>query len=87
MAPMQTNGPGWEVIETRTPPFCGPCRQQRLATWNGREPGAGQRYTPPTADYYVLVRGTTGLFRHECRTCQARYQDRILARFVAPKET
>ena len=76
------------VIETRTPPPCGLCRARRRETWNGREPDAihraGQPHRP--ADFYVRVRGTTGLFRHLCRTCRTATRDVIMARFVAPKE-
>jgi hypothetical protein len=81
------NGPGWETIETATPPPCGPCQRARTATWNGRLPEAGRlaRQAPHAADYYVLVRGTTGLFRHECRAVQRRTQDRILVRLVPPR--
>jgi hypothetical protein len=85
--PPQRNGTGITVIETLTPPRCGPCRQPRAATWNGRLPEAARLAGQPerAADYYVLVRGTTGLFRHECRKSQALNRDRIVARFVAPK--
>lgn len=71
------------VILTATPPRCSVCRERVRLTWIPEDGPAG---IPPRADFYVLVRGTSGLFRHLCRGCQEQTGDRIMARFAAPQE-
>ena len=62
-------------------PHCGPCRQLRDSTWNGRALTTRPDPTLPRADAYVRVRGTTGLYRHACRACVARTGDTVVTWF------
>ena len=74
-----TRRPEIPRIETTSPPVCGRCRGRRFVSWN---PKLGPPPSLARAEYYVRVKGTSGLFRHLCRACQRETGDEILTRFV-----
>jgi hypothetical protein len=68
-----------EILPVPSRPPCGPCRARRVLT---HDRAAGPAPAAPPADYYVRVRGTIGLYRQQCRACQADRGDTIVAVFT-----